>query len=125
MSDKENAFNRLCAIILAKLVDEDRGETDILDFQWFPDKDAPEELIDRLQRLYKRGMKDSLGEEITYFEERDIDNAFMAHRRDMARNEVKKIFRALKFYTLIMTLLLRRCITASFSSKTRKWSARS
>ena len=99
VSDKENAFNRLCAIILAKLVDEDRGEADILSFQWFPSKDTPEDLIDRLQRLYKRGMKDSLGEEITYFEERDIDNAFMAHRRDMARNEVKKIFRALKFYT--------------------------
>ncbi len=99
VSDKENAFNRLCAIILAKLMDEDRGEADILGFQWFPNKDTPEDLIDRLQRLYKRGMKDSLGEEITYFEEKDIDNAFMAHRRDMARNEVKKIFRALKFYT--------------------------
>lgn len=99
VSDKENAFNRLCAIILAKLVDEDRSETDILSFQWLPNKDTAEDLIDRLQRLYKRGMKDSLGEEITYFEEKDIDNAFMAHRRDMARNEVKKIFRALKFYT--------------------------
>lgn len=99
VSDKENAFNRLCAIILAKLVDEDRDKQDILDFQWFPNKDTAEDLIDRLQRLYKRGMKDSLGEEITYFEEKDIDRAFMAHRRDMARNEVKKIFRALKFYT--------------------------
>ncbi|MGZ8217809.1 N-6 DNA methylase [Methylomagnum sp.] len=99
VSDKENAFNRLCAIILAKLVDEERGEDDILDFQWFPHRDTPEDLIDRLQRLYKRGMKDSLGEDITYFEEKDIDNAFMAHKRDMARNEVKKIFRALKFYT--------------------------
>jgi type I restriction-modification system DNA methylase subunit/restriction endonuclease S subunit len=99
VSDKENAFNRLCAIILAKLVDEERGEDDILDFQWFPHRDTPEDLIDRLQRLYKRGMKDSLGEDITYFEEKDIDDAFMAHKRDMARNEVKKIFRALKFYT--------------------------
>jgi len=36
VSDRENAFNRLCAIILAKLVDEDRSETDILSFQWFP-----------------------------------------------------------------------------------------
>ncbi len=99
VSDKENAFNRLCAIILAKLVDEARTADEILDFQWFPNKDTPEDLIDRLQRLYKRGMKDALGEDITYFEERDIDNAFMAHRRDMARNEVKKIFRALKFYT--------------------------
>ncbi len=99
VSDKENAFNRLCAIILAKLVDEDRAPAEILDFQWFPNRDSPEDLIDRLQRLYKRGMKDALGEDITYFEERDIDNAFMAHRRDMARNQVKKIFRALKFYT--------------------------
>ncbi|MFM8333588.1 MAG: class I SAM-dependent DNA methyltransferase, partial [Candidatus Methylumidiphilus sp.] len=99
VSDKENAFNRLCAIILAKLIDEDRTPEAILDFQWFPNKDSAEDLIDRLQRLYKRGMKETLGEDITYFEERDIDQAFMAHRRDMAKNEVKKIFRALKFYT--------------------------
>jgi len=99
VSDKENAFNRLCAIILAKLIDEDRDDDAILDFQWFPNRDAPEDLIDRLQRLYKRGMKETLGEDITYYEERDIDQAFAAHRRDMARNEIKKIFRALKFYT--------------------------
>jgi len=99
VSDKENAFNRLCAIILAKLIDEDREPAAILDFQWFPNKDTAEDLIDRLQRLYKRGMKETLGEEITYFEERDIDQAFIVHRRDIARNEVKKIFRALKFYT--------------------------
>ncbi|MEZ4526065.1 MAG: N-6 DNA methylase [Desulfobacterales bacterium] len=99
VSDRENAFNRLCAIILAKLIDEEREPAAILDFQWFPNKDTAEDLIDRLQRLYKRGMKETLGEEITYFEERDIDQAFIAHRRDMARNEVKKIFRALKFYT--------------------------
>ncbi|MCY3973111.1 MAG: N-6 DNA methylase [Candidatus Dadabacteria bacterium] len=99
VSDKENAFNRLCAIILAKLIDEGRDPSAILDFQWFPNKDTDEDLIDRLQKLYKRGMKETLGEDITYFEEKDIDDAFMAHRRDMAKNEVKKIFRALKFYT--------------------------
>lgn len=99
VSDKENAFNRLCAIILAKLIDEERDPAAILDFQWFPNKDTTEDLIDRLQRLYKRGMKETLGEDITYFEEKDIDQAFMANRRDMAKNEVKKIFRALKFYT--------------------------
>lgn len=99
VSDKENAFNRLCAIILAKLIDEERIPEAILDFQWFPNKDTPEDLIDRLQRLYKRGMKETLGEDITYFEERDIDHAFQAHRRDAAKNQVKKIFRALKFYT--------------------------
>jgi type I restriction enzyme M protein len=99
VSDKENAFNRLCAIILAKLIDEEKASDAILDFQWFPEKDTAEDLIDRLQRLYKRGMKETLGEDITYFEERDIDYAFRAHRRDMAKKEVKRIFRALKFYT--------------------------
>ena len=99
VSDKENAFNRLCAVILAKLIDEERDPSAILDFQWFPDKDTAEDLIDRLQRLYKRGMEETLGETITYFEEKDIDEAFKPHRRDMAKNQVKKIFRALKFYT--------------------------
>ena len=41
-------FNRLCAIILAKLIDEERAPDAILDFQWFPDKDTAEDLIDRL-----------------------------------------------------------------------------
>jgi hypothetical protein len=99
VSDKENAFNRLCAIILAKLIDEERAPDAILDFQWFPDKDTAEDLIDRLQRLYKRGMKETLGEDITYVEERDIDQAFQAHRRVAAKNRIKQYFRALKFYT--------------------------
>lgn len=99
VSDKENAFNRLCAIILAKLIDEERASDAILDFQWFPDKDTPEDLIDRLQRLFKRGMKETLGEDVTYVEERDIDQAFQAHRRDAAKNRIKQYFRALKFYT--------------------------
>lgn len=99
VSDKENAFNRLCAIILAKLVDEEKNADSILDFQWFPNKDTPEDLVDRLQRLYKQGMKETLEEEVTYFEDRDIDQAFQAHKRDVAKSEIKKIFRALKFYT--------------------------
>ncbi len=99
VSDKENCFNRLCAIILAKLIDEEKVHNAILDFQWFPNKDTAEDLIDRLQRLYKRGMMETLGEDVTYFEEKDIDRAFIAHRSEIAKNEVKKIFRALKFYT--------------------------
>ncbi|MFZ4791053.1 MAG: hypothetical protein ACOYMW_09215 [Candidatus Competibacteraceae bacterium] len=65
-------FSQFFRILGFENAGEDRSETEILNFQWFPNKDTPEDLIDRLQRLYKRGMKDSLGEDITYFGERDI-----------------------------------------------------
>lgn len=54
VSDKENAFNKLVALFICKLVDEiTKEENDIVDFQYKFGTDTYETLLDRLQRLYK------------------------------------------------------------------------
>ena len=60
VSDKENAFNRLIALFICKLVDEiQKGDNDIVDFQYKIGTDTYETLQDRLQRLHKEGMENS------------------------------------------------------------------
>ncbi len=67
VSDKENAFNRLIALFICKLVDEImKNDFDEVSFQYRPRRDTYEELQDRLQRLYTEGMREFMREEITY-----------------------------------------------------------
>lgn len=64
VSDKENAFNRLIALFICKLVDEsEKDEYDEVDFQYKVGQDTFETLQDRLQRLYKDGMERFMKEE--------------------------------------------------------------
>ena len=59
VSDKENAFNRLVALFICKLVDEmQKSDKDEVDFQYKVGTDTYETLQDRLQRLHKEGMKE-------------------------------------------------------------------
>lgn len=52
VSDKENAFNRLIALFICKLVDEiQKTDNDIVEFQYKVGTDTYESLQDRLQRL--------------------------------------------------------------------------
>ncbi len=58
VSDKENAFNRLIALFICKLVDEiQKSDNDIVDFQYKVGTDTYESLQDRLQSLHAEGMK--------------------------------------------------------------------
>ena len=58
VSDKENAFNRLVALFICKLVDEiQKADTDEVEFQYKPGTDTYETLQDRLQRPHKEGME--------------------------------------------------------------------
>lgn len=58
VSDKENAFNRLVALFICKLVDEiQKDMEEIVDFQYKVGTDTYESLQDRLQRLHKEGME--------------------------------------------------------------------
>jgi len=69
VSDKENAFNRLVALFICKLVDEiNKGDDDVVDFQYKQGTDTYESLQDRLQRLHKEGMENFMKEEIFYVE---------------------------------------------------------
>lgn len=100
----ENAFDRLLNLLLAKIVDEKQSEQSgrPLDFYWrgiaFDDKKA---LVDRLQRLYRDGMRDYLKEDVTYIDRNDVDNAFILFKndKDATKELIQDYFDKLKFYT--------------------------
>ena len=59
MSDKENAFNRLVALFICKLVDElKKHDDEEVEFQYKQGVDTYESLQDRLQRLHTQGMEE-------------------------------------------------------------------
>lgn len=97
----ENAFDKLVNLFLAKIVDEKENE-DNLQFNWRgTSQDDIKSLMDRLQKLYKQGMKDFLNEEVTYVEKKDIDNAFRFYEddKDAIKSTVLEYFDMLKYYT--------------------------
>lgn len=101
VSGHENAFDKLVNLFLAKLVDEKRHAADLL-FHWKGIAyDNAYDLQDRLQRLYTTGMKEFLGETVTYIDEQDVRKAFRRFERDpdATKDAILKYFRELKFYT--------------------------
>lgn len=103
VSDKENAFNRLVALFICKLVDEIRKcDDDIVDFQYKQGTDTYETLQDRLQRLHKEGMEDFMKEEIFYvsaeYPEWLFSN-YTGQQRKYAIEDLQRTIRILKFYS--------------------------
>ena len=103
VSDKENAFNKLTALFICKLVDElTKDEEDIVDFQYKYGTDTYETLLDRLQRLYKEGMDKFMKEEIYYVSSEYPLNLFSTYKGQNRKNaieDLKETFRKLKFYS--------------------------
>ena len=101
ISGRENAFDKLVNIFLAKIVDEIEHPEN-LQFNWRGSAyDDYYSLQDRLQRLYKDGMKKFLNEEVTYIDNKQIDDAFSFFRTniDATKEQIFDYFRQLKFYT--------------------------
>lgn len=99
ISDKSNAFNRILSLILCKIVDEQKKENDVTEFQIIEGKDTPEKIQERLQELYARGMKEFLKEEIVNYSEKYIDYWVSNFPNQIAQTEIKRILRELKFYS--------------------------
>lgn len=103
VSDKENAFNRLVALFICKLVDEiTKDDNDEVEFQYRQGADTYETLQDRLQRLHTEGMQDFMGEKIFYVSNDYAENLFQnysSHKRANAIEDLKKTIRILKFYS--------------------------
>lgn len=103
VSDKENAFNKLTALFICKLVDEiTKDENDIVDFQYKYGTDTYETLLDRLQRLYKEGMNKFMKEDIFYVSSEYPSNLFASYKGQNRKNaiaDLKETFRKLKFYS--------------------------
>ncbi len=103
VSDKENAFNRLVALFICKLVDElSKTDDDIVEFQYKIGTDTYESLQDRLQRLYKKGMEEFLKEDVFYVESEYPTKLFSIYKgvnRKHAIEDLKQTFKKLKFYS--------------------------
>ena len=98
---KENAFDKLVNLFLAKVVDETNNQDD-LHFYWKGAAyDDDFSLQDRLQRLYRDGMEKFLNETVTYIENEQIEKAFRWYKKDpdATMKTVMEYFRALKFYS--------------------------
>ena len=98
---KENAFDKLVNLFLAKVVDETNNPDD-LHFYWKGTAyDDDFSLQDRLQRLYRDGMEKFLNETVTYIENEQIEKAFRWYKKDpdATMKTVMEYFRALKFYS--------------------------
>ena len=104
VSDKENAFNRLVALFICKLVDEERtpNNTEVA-FQFKFGTDIRETFQDRLQKLYSDGMKKFMGEDIFYLPDDYPDKLFKNfaddENHDKQVEDLRENFRKLKFYT--------------------------
>lgn len=103
VSDKENAFNRLTALFICKLVDEiQKSDEDVVEFQYKIGTDTYETLQDRLQRLHKEGMEKFMREEIFYVSDDYAENLvkqYTKQKRVKMIEELRNTLRILKFYT--------------------------
>ena len=103
VSDKENAFNRLVALFICKLVDEiQKMDEDIVDFQYKVGTDTYETLQDRLQKLHKEGMEKFMKEEIFYVSDDYAEKLvyqYTGQKREKMIEDLKGTLRILKFYT--------------------------
>lgn len=103
VSDKENAFNRLIALFICKLVDETtKDEDDEVEFQFKQGTDTYETLQDRLQRLHRDGMEKFMGEKIYYVSSEYPEQLFQNYTgktRKKAIADLQNTIRILKFYS--------------------------
>lgn len=103
VSDKENAFNRLVALFICKLVDEStKAEDDAVDFQYIQGTDTYESLQDRLQRLHTEGMEKFMREKIFYVPNdypEKLFQTYTGHQRKKAIEDLRNTIRILKFYS--------------------------
>jgi type I restriction enzyme M protein len=97
ISDNANAFNKILSLFLCKIVDEEKNDEDVLDFQVKEDEEY-EHIIDRLQALYQKGMK-KLNEEIVYYSENELHDIIKLYPKQTPIEKVEAIFRELKYYT--------------------------
>ncbi len=101
VSGRENAFDKLVNLFLAKVVDE-RNNRDELAFYWkWAAYDDYFHLQDRLQKLYKDWMEKFLNETVTYIDNNDIEQAFRLFKKDpdATKSKILDYLRELKFFT--------------------------
>lgn len=99
VSGRENAFDKLVNLFLCKVVDEKQNPKE-LKFYWKGNAyDKPFDFQDRLQRLYKDGMEEFLGEKITYVDDDKIESIFANYDLETIKADIKEELKKQKFFT--------------------------
>ena len=101
VSGRENAFDKLVNIFLAKIKDESENPDNLKVYWKGAAQDNYFDLQDRLQELYKKGMDEFLGEEITHVTNDEIENAFILfkNKKDETKRAILEKFKEIKYYT--------------------------
>ncbi len=95
VSDKPNAFNVIFNLFLAKLFDEQKRDTDPLEFRWY-ENDDPVDFQVRLYNLHKEGLYDFLKKEIEGIQNSD----FNAKTLDELKQAKKKFLKFNKLFDI-------------------------
>lgn len=101
VSGRENAFDKLVNIFLAKIKDESENPNNLKVYWKGAAQDNYFDLQDRLQELYKKGMDEFLGEEITHVTNDEIEDAFVLfkNKKDETKRTILEKFKEIKYYT--------------------------
>lgn len=97
VSDKPNAFNKMFNLILAKIVDEEKADDEILDFQWLDDDDDIK-LQKRLNDLYKYGMLEYLKKDVTDLGDEELDDILKNNRGSILDRIIRQKITELRLY---------------------------
>lgn len=101
VSGRENAFDKLVNLFLAKIKDESENPNELKVYWKGAAQDNHFDLQDRLQALYKKGMDEFLGEEITHVTKEEIEAAFVLfkNKKDETKKTILDKFTEIKYYT--------------------------
>ena len=98
---KETAFEILVNLFLCKIVDEEENKND-LKFCWKGIAyDNYYDFVDRLQSLYRIGMRKFLNDEIMYISNEQIDQAFwtVKGKEGATKKQIQQYFTELKYFS--------------------------
>lgn len=100
ISDKTNAYNKIFNLFLCKIVDEDiTYDEDEVDFQWKESEDAVT-VLNRLNDLYRRGMKEYLELDVADVSEEELNNELnkISNGTNGVVRTIKDMFKQLRLY---------------------------
>lgn len=99
VSDKTNAFNKIFNLFLCKIVDEVETEDDEeTKFQWKKNESA-EDVMLRLNDLYKKGMEKYLDLKISAVTDDELNRELEKVNTVEGKNSIRKLFIQQKLYT--------------------------
>lgn len=98
ISDNANAFNKMINLILCKIVDEEKSKDQVLDFQVKESEDSLEDIYDRLEKLYHKGMKKYLSEEVIFHADSEIKSIINKYPKSAELEKLLGLFKDIKYY---------------------------